>query len=164
MGHERYPRDARDDRADDVYWRCSAGDQYDGREGPDHRDRGGAADDRFQRGYYSAGSSADVPRGIGRVGRPESEYDTGGGDGSGRSSQGRYQGAGSHRRPGLHRGNADRGQRALAGYSYDDRTFLNRAADEVRSWFGDDEAEQRRELDQRHDRCYARGNARDALS
>ncbi|MFL6862175.1 MAG: DUF2171 domain-containing protein [Allosphingosinicella sp.] len=33
---------------------------------------------------------------------------------------------------------------------HDDRGFLDRAGDEVRSWFGDDEAQRRRERDQRH--------------
>lgn len=37
------------------------------------------------------------------------------------------------------------------GYDYDDRGFLDRAGDEVRSWFGDEEAERRREMDQRYD-------------
>ena len=32
-----------------------------------------------------------------------------------------------------------------------ERGFLDRAGDEVRSWFGDEEAERRRELDDRHD-------------
>ncbi|HVJ03830.1 MAG TPA: DUF2171 domain-containing protein [Sphingomonas sp.] len=36
------------------------------------------------------------------------------------------------------------------GYE-DDRGFLERAGDEVRSWFGDEEAERRREMDQRYD-------------
>jgi hypothetical protein len=31
----------------------------------------------------------------------------------------------------------------------DDRGFMNRAGDEVRSWFGDDEAQRRREMDER---------------
>ena len=38
-----------------------------------------------------------------------------------------------------------RGQR---GYGRDDRGFLERAGDEVRSWFGDDEAERRRRYDE----------------
>lgn len=42
------------------------------------------------------------------------------------------------------------------GYQYEDRGFLERAGDEVRSWFGDDDAERRREQDQRYD---ARGDA-----
>lgn len=45
------------------------------------------------------------------------------------------------------------------GYDYEERGFISRAGDEVRSWFGDDEAERRRELDQRHDE---RGGGRDA--
>jgi hypothetical protein len=47
----------------------------------------------------------------------------------------------------------------------DDRSFLDRAGDEVRSWFGDDEAERRRERDAREDggpdynnQNYGRGN------
>ncbi|OYY89667.1 MAG: hypothetical protein B7Y45_11095 [Sphingomonas sp. 28-66-16] len=36
-------------------------------------------------------------------------------------------------------------------YDYDERGFLSRAGDEVRSWFGDDEAERRRMLDERYD-------------
>jgi osmotically-inducible protein OsmY len=34
----------------------------------------------------------------------------------------------------------------------DDRGHMDRAADEVRSWFGDDDAERRREMDERYDR------------
>lgn len=41
--------------------------------------------------------------------------------------------------------------RTQSGYDHDDRGFMARAGDEVRSWFGDDEAERRRELDQRYD-------------
>lgn len=41
--------------------------------------------------------------------------------------------------------------RAPQGYDYDDRGFMARAGDEVRSWFGDEEAERRREYDQRYD-------------
>jgi hypothetical protein len=37
------------------------------------------------------------------------------------------------------------------GGSDDDRGFLERAGDEVRSWFGDEEAERRREMDARRD-------------
>ncbi|MGK6318184.1 DUF2171 domain-containing protein [Sphingomonas sp. DT-204] len=37
------------------------------------------------------------------------------------------------------------------GYNYDDRGFMARAGDEIRSWFGDEDAERRRELDQRYD-------------
>jgi len=40
------------------------------------------------------------------------------------------------------------------GYDYEERGFMARAGDEVRSWFGDDEAERRREMDQRYDERY----------
>lgn len=38
-----------------------------------------------------------------------------------------------------------------ADYDYDDRGFFSRAGDEVRSWFGDEDAERRRSLDRRYD-------------
>ena len=50
--------------------------------------------------------------------------------------------------------NRDRGERDFgrdAPRDYRDRGFLDRAGDEVRAWFGDEEAERRRELDQRYD-------------
>lgn len=37
------------------------------------------------------------------------------------------------------------------GYDYDERGFFSRAGDEVRSWFGDEDAEHRREMDARYD-------------
>lgn len=40
-------------------------------------------------------------------------------------------------------------QRRERGYRRDDRGFIDRAGDEVRSWFGDDEAERRRQFDER---------------
>jgi len=45
----------------------------------------------------------------------------------------------------------DRAAGQPRGYEYQDRDFFSRAGDEVRSWFGDDEAERRRELDARYD-------------
>ena len=39
-----------------------------------------------------------------------------------------------------------------------DRGFLDRAGDEVRSWFGDEEAERRRERDMRYDSQFTRGH------
>ncbi|HVI99521.1 MAG TPA: DUF2171 domain-containing protein [Sphingomonas sp.] len=41
--------------------------------------------------------------------------------------------------------------RAPQGYDQDERGFWNRAGDEVRAWFGDEDAERRREMDQRYD-------------
>jgi osmotically-inducible protein OsmY len=45
-------------------------------------------------------------------------------------------------------------ERGPEGYSYDDRGFFDRAGDEVRSWFGDEEAERRRAADARYDARY----------
>jgi hypothetical protein len=45
------------------------------------------------------------------------------------------------------------------GYDYEDRGFLARAGDEVRSWFGDDDAERRREADSRYDDGDGRGQS-----
>ncbi|MDB5719427.1 MAG: hypothetical protein JWP15_45 [Alphaproteobacteria bacterium] len=67
---------------------------------------------------------------------------------------GRYGERGSERDPG--RGYQGGGYRAggpgRGGYGRDedDRGFLDRAGDEVRSWFGDEEAQRRREEDERH--------------
>lgn len=66
------------------------------------------------------------------------------------------------------------GQQGRGGYGYDrgrpedrdlrgydrDRGFFDRAGDEVRSWFGDEEAERRRRQDQRYDEMLARQEAR----
>jgi len=49
----------------------------------------------------------------------------------------------------------NRGGDELRGYDRD-RGFLDRAGDEVRSWFGDEEAERRRRQDQRFDEQQAR--------
>ncbi|MBB5715979.1 DUF2171 domain-containing protein [Sphingomonas aerophila] len=69
----------------------------------------------------------------------------------------RFESAGRHRdrddddhRLGQTSGRNDYG-RQPQGYDYEERGFLNRAGDEVRSWFGDDEAERRRERDARMD-------------
>jgi len=43
------------------------------------------------------------------------------------------------------------------GYESDDRDFFQRAGDEVRSWFGDEEAERRRRMDEQRDRYTDRG-------
>lgn len=58
-------------------------------------------------------------------------------------------------------GSYARGSRP-ADYDYDDRDFFHRAGDEIRSWFGDDEAERRRRQDDRLDSAY--GGDRDSRS
>lgn len=47
----------------------------------------------------------------------------------------------------------ERGYRSSSqDYEADERGFFDRAGDEVRSWFGDDEAERRRRMDERYER------------
>lgn len=58
----------------------------------------------------------------------------------------------------------DRGGHARRpqGYDYDERGFVARAGDEVRSWFGDEDAERRREADARYDeRAYGERSSTD---
>ena len=90
----------------------------------DHRDQ----DDRWSRGSYY-GVSQSQSRGN-----------------WGDDNRGGYRGQRSGQ-------NRDYG-RQPQGYDYEDRGFLSRAGDEVRSWFGDDEAERRREADARYDERY----------
>lgn len=70
-------------------------------------------------------------------------------DDDNRNSYGRDQ----NRYGGNDRGDSQRGNygRAPQGYNYQERGFFDRAGDEVRSWFGDEEAERRREMDNRYD-------------
>jgi hypothetical protein len=53
----------------------------------------------------------------------------------------------------------DDDNRYSGGYGSQDRGFFDRAGDEVRSWFGDEEAERRRLMDERYDRDSDRGFA-----
>ena len=70
---------------------------------------------------------------------------------------GRYRNADDDEQRGQYR-SGGRGSygRQPQGYDYDDRGFMARAGDEVRSWFGDEEAERRREADARYDERYDR--------
>ncbi|MFA6112803.1 MAG: DUF2171 domain-containing protein [Sphingomonas sp.] len=61
----------------------------------------------------------------------------------------RDDGRSDYGRPDLYGARRDRGR--PEGYDYQDRDFFSRAGDEVRSWFGDEEAERRREMDSRYD-------------
>jgi len=122
------------------------------RRGPDY-DR-----DDYDRGYYSRGRNANFAN---------REYDYGSGAryrGSYASDRNRFADIGDRRDDDRDYGRADMysGRRSAArgydrdprDYSYDDRNFFARAGDEVRSWFGDEEAERRREADQRYDQRY----------
>src|SRR5437763_1128576 len=86
------------------------------------------------------GSAAPVAVGIAseetKMGYPGDDR-SGGGD----RWQGREQYRGREHGRGGYGGGGNQGD--------DDRGFLDRAGDEVRSWFGDDEAQRRREMDQR---------------
>lgn len=77
--------------------------------------------------------------------------------------EGRYRGRADYYRTGGTYGRGGYGGRGPAahdydrppsGYDYEDRGFFNRAGDEVRSWFGDEEAERRRRYDERYDEVY----------
>src|SRR5690606_19325678 len=61
------------------------------------------------------------------------------------------------------RASGSRGYRPTpSGYDEEERGFFDRAGDEVRSWFGDEEAERRREYDEYMNRRY--GDPRDESS
>lgn len=68
---------------------------------------------------------------------------------AGRSyGSGRYSGAGGYGSAAYDRGE---GRIPPREYDRDDRGFFDRASDEVMSWFGDDDATRRRQLDHRED-------------
>ena len=109
----------------------------------------------YNRGYYSRGRGIDRARGA-----PGFDYNSYRG---GSADDGRRFAESDDRRDdygrGYGRADMDRGRRGFArdprDYRYEDRTFFDRAGDEVRSWFGDEEAERRREADQRYDQRYS---------
>jgi len=109
--------------------------------------RGDYDNDRYNvtgGGYASRGTGGDYERG----GYGRGDYDRGG---SGRTDYGRgYSGRDYDRgRTGREYDRGDyRGRER--DRDDDDRGWLNRAADEVRSWFGDEEAERRRRSDETH--------------
>lgn len=112
--------------------------------------------------YGTSGYGGRSGMGYGDPGRPWREYD---------------QYTGMTNEPGFGAGygaGAYRGGESGYGYggprdwerrsNSDERGFLDRAADEVSSWFGDEDAERRREMDRRHSgrgpRNYARSDSR----
>jgi hypothetical protein len=75
-------------------------------------------------------------------------------------SRGQYQRDGQH--PGGDQQQRGNYRGVPQGYDYDDRGFIARAGDEVRSWFGDEDAERRREADMRYDeRSYSDRGSQD---
>ena len=110
-----------------------------GRGGPDyHEERSRFDRDTLDRGQMRGrGYGGDRMRSQGRYGAGASrQYDE--------PYRGSYMSDG-------HRALAGQHNDANAGYDYDDRGFLARAGDEVRSWFGDEDAERRRYKDERYD-------------
>jgi hypothetical protein len=178
MGYERYPRNT--DPEHDYYNRNQPQDY-----GRDYGS-GRAFSYSSARDYEAAGEIGDRSRsrgygrddyGYGRE-RMRGGYYPQGGYGYDRTSS--YEGSGRQRpyygsyahdghrfedvgdrdlTDDRNRGRRQRGSgRAPQGYDYDDRGFWDRAGDEVRSWFGDEDAERRREADQRHDDRSSGGN------
>ena len=151
MGYERTPRDRFRDNDDTGYGRdigsgrdysYSSGRDY---EAPNYRDR----DDSPRGGYRRDGGRFDQRPYGGYGGRePQSHYDR---------EQPRQYGDYGRGRP----GQGQRFARPPQGYDQDDRGFFARAGDEVRSWFGDEEAERRREFDSRYEDRYGSHSDRD---
>jgi len=165
MGYERYPRNSNQgdyygDQAPMDYGRdYGSGRDYSASSARQYQaagELGGRRDygprDYGPRDYGHSGYAEREQRGQGRGGR-RYVRDSG--------FQGSY-GADGHRFTesgdrDYGRGDMDRNQRGgddrgrPPGYDYQDRDFFTRAGDEVRSWFGDDEAERRREMDSRYD-------------
>lgn len=167
MAYERYPRsssggyDDRDQRQ--GYGRDSSNrDSYGSRESQPW----GAYDEFGQRDRYSNDDQRDRQARGGRDYGYQGQGNSGrGGYGQDSGQNDRY-GARDYGRPDMYRGTTndrfqqergrqDRGQQGYGrqpqGYDYDDRGFFDRAGDEVRSWFGDEEANRRRDLDARYD-------------
>ena len=154
---------------DDRYGRQEYGNQRYGQRAAFDRDRDG---DRGGYGRPERASSdwghSDYGRGDGgqrfqergddRYGRGQRDDYHGSYASDGRRFEdvGRYRDADDDRR-------RERGYgRQPQGYDYEERGFFQRAGDEVRSWFGDDDAERRREADSRYDeRAYRGGGQHD---
>ncbi|PCD03662.1 SWFGD domain-containing protein [Sphingomonas spermidinifaciens] len=165
---DRYRQGGQRDRGD---WRGESRDSYGARDtgrgygnqgGYGQRDSYGYRDDDNDRGRYGAQGR------YGRAGyggdRSRDSYGFGGDfQGYGQRDYGRdrgfsgdrqgYQRQGGYGREG-ERGHGRGYSGQPQGYDYDDRGFFDRAGDEVRSWFGDEEAERRREMDRRYDERY----------
>lgn len=139
QGQSRYGRD--DDRS---YGRDTSG----------QRDSG-YYQDRSQSGRSGYGQGSYAQGGNDRGSYGQSSYDRGSSGeyrGSYASDGRRFEDVGRNRHADddNRRGGRNYG-RQPQGYDYEERGFLDRAGDEVRSWFGDEEAERRREADARRD-------------
>jgi hypothetical protein len=135
---------------DDRYSRYGPRDYY-SRYSPDDftRDFGSGRDYTYSgaREYAAAGELGYGGRPRGRGWRDDNDWNERARGGWDRERPDPYRGSATDQRYYGGGRNYDRGR---AGYGKD-RGFLDRAGDEVRSWFGDEEAERRREMDQRYD-------------
>lgn len=117
---------------------------------------------RSSRGNFGRGRDFDRGSYSGRGYRRDDDYDrsrfggySGGySGGRGYSSDRSYGGRGYDRD---YYNDDDRGYRGEYGYDRDDRGWFDKAADEVASWFGDEEAERRRRMDERRQGHRGRG-------
>ena len=153
--------------------RDQGGRDYDGGHNDRQQPSGG---DRYGQSRYGQGSGQGYgQQGYGRQDSgqrygQQNQRSQGSGDteyhGSYASDGRRFEDVGRNRHADDDNRNAPRGNdrgygRQPQGYDYDDRGFIARAGDEVRSWFGDDEAERRREADARYDeRSYGNSDSR----
>ena len=124
----------------------------------DRYGRAGYGSDDHRGGYGGRAYGSDSQGGDGQGGQRFDNGDRSRGQEFGGQRQrmgGDRMGGGGNRQRGGYSG-------VPQGYDYDDRGFFARAGDEVRSWFGDDEAERRREADMRYDEGgYGDRNAHD---
>jgi osmotically-inducible protein OsmY len=133
--------------------------------GGDYESRGygqggyGAQEERYRGGYGSQMGGGGSDRDYDRGGFMSGGGYAGGGMGSsfpyGDRMGGYGQGGGSY--PNSRQGWSSAGRR---NYGDHERGFMEKAGDEVASWFGDEEAEQRRRQDQHHRGRGPRGYAR----
>lgn len=161
MGYERYPQNG---NTDDYYTRpdpdIQGRDYGSGREytyssareyqaaGAYDRDRDAShGPNHGQRGGQDRNRDYGRQQGYGRDGGYGRDQRQGGGEyrGSYRSDGHRFTDGYERPSPGRDYG------RQPQGYDYEDRGFFDRAGDEIRSWFGDEEAERRRNLDARYE-------------
>lgn len=153
MGYERNPRDRFRDNDDFDYGRdTGSGRDYSYGSARDYAAAGYRDRDEAPRGGYRRDGGRFDQRPYGGYGGRDSQssYDSD-----------RYQQSGDYGRGSRFGAQGQRFNRPPAGYDHDDRGFFARAGDEVRSWFGDEEAERRREFDSRYDDRYGAHTDRD---
>ena len=145
MGYEPYPNHGNDDvwgtRDQDAANRYGYG--YD----PDRDRRRSSAREYVAAGEFDRGRESWQGRDY-----YGSRYDRG--DNRPAYGRDRDEPRGDRGYGGFHGASGERGARRVErpeGYAYQDRDFFSRAGDEVRSWFGDEEAERRRAADARYD-------------